>query len=1554
MSSTTILRRSAAGSAFTLVLCLAGIAAGQLEDAQSSARPQPFSGLARAPEANLFVGASTTSIPIDVPNSRHGLAPKLALTYASGGGPSPYGVGWDLPLGMIQRSGKSGALPCNDAAARAEFVLQLPGATVPCTLQSGSTRRRCLPRIEESFTQIFFLTASNTWEVWDKDGLYFVFGPTDTERIGSNVASSSEGFVSAADGTCSYTHSWALASTTNLMGDWLRIEYAKEDHTLYPARIVYGGKEARAGAAGAISEAFEIHFAWQPRPPGDRPSHALKGVLARLSKVLERIDVKHPISGPAVRAYHFAYDFDDPDPEKRRLGRQSLLTAVTMFGRSNQALARADGQPASTTFAYQQIDLGSAQFENAANHVASSYPPALPLAGFRAVVSDSVRAEVQIDLKDMNGDGFLDLVDTTGCSNQHRAIAVYFGHEGGFAEQAGPWLVPPFLQEPHNDIACRLSWVSKVWTGDYQLTDTIVTDLNGDGIPDWIDGRSLPWSVRFGYVNPGGKSGGFAAEATFWDTNGALLIEGCTFTGCTVHYAVEASDGSSASRDWAGLIDWNGDGRLDLINSKDDRVYLNTGSGFDLAGSPAGFPHRSHFRRKNRETHRLTAGLYDLNGDSLPDFVETAGGTPETWNVYFNEGGRLSASAVPWDIPPSCTTGLMAFTDGERGTIRDIVDMNGDGLLDIVDTCDAPPAQAGHPWTVYLNHGNGFRSPGVNWENGPSWIQRTADCSGSMDNACTKSMLVDFNGDGLPDYLHHREGDPIFWIILNRAGAWQPGCLNGNSVRECVELGNTEAPADHLIEIHNGTGAHSRLKYRPSNSWDNTDASGIPRMPLVLWTVTRIERNSGLAGVAPGAAELSTDILYGFGKFDAPSRELRGFGSVMTIDGGGTRRSTTFFQDEARKGRIREAAIYHPGPFEIAPDDTPIEVRTELWRCVDPATQANASCPDSLEPAQRRWVRLAETHRFDYGLNGANPLLRHSWQSNLSWDSYGNVTLAQANGSATQPVETRVEYIHVDRAANGGPFLTSKPKHVTARWNSQTLEERWLFYDAQAYGSASLGNVTRVETLRAPVAPGVNLQSCSQSAAEKCASTTTAYDDFGNPWKITDANGNTSYMYYDALQQYPARLVDAVGHETRLAHDPACGKLTAKSVLDGSLAGGDPARYLYDDFCRLQFSYLPGHSAFLPHRAIFYYLGSPASPGSEALATEIRTYEPTSTSAAIANEVHALFDGFGRPVQTIRTASVDGARVNLVDATTTYDVQGNLASVRSPFVQTQLTYGAGDIVRFVPPAPGELTTVEHDALGRVTRTRYPDGSETEVDRSNQGVTVATDACFHAANCPGGKTVEIRDVFERVIERQHWQEGSATMQAGTRYTYDGSGRLLTSVDWNGASFAAATLRKLKYDTAGNKIEYEDRDSELPWRYGYDAAGNLIYEDDPKVAQHIRYCYDSLGRVARKRVVVGADFNGDLSCDYDPASDTEYTYDDPAVPYSAGRLTKVIDPSGTSETLQFDIRGQVLTSAKGIVVGQSLEVAEFAFEPDYFGRLAALVYPDGERIEYRYDP
>ncbi len=88
----------------------------------------PFGGLVQSPEANLFSGASTLSVPILIPPGRRNVTPELRFVYSSASGDGPFGHGWSLPLGSIERSTKHGVPRCL-GGHEFDFVLNLGGAT---------------------------------------------------------------------------------------------------------------------------------------------------------------------------------------------------------------------------------------------------------------------------------------------------------------------------------------------------------------------------------------------------------------------------------------------------------------------------------------------------------------------------------------------------------------------------------------------------------------------------------------------------------------------------------------------------------------------------------------------------------------------------------------------------------------------------------------------------------------------------------------------------------------------------------------------------------------------------------------------------------------------------------------------------------------------------------------------------------------------------------------------------------------------------------------------------------------------------------------------------------------------------------------------------------------------------------------------------------------------------------------------------------------------------------------------------------------------------------
>src|SRR6188474_2260194 len=54
-------------------------------------------------QVNAITGTSSFSIPIPLSPSRHGFVPDIGLGYSSGGGNSPFGLGWQLSVPSITR-----------------------------------------------------------------------------------------------------------------------------------------------------------------------------------------------------------------------------------------------------------------------------------------------------------------------------------------------------------------------------------------------------------------------------------------------------------------------------------------------------------------------------------------------------------------------------------------------------------------------------------------------------------------------------------------------------------------------------------------------------------------------------------------------------------------------------------------------------------------------------------------------------------------------------------------------------------------------------------------------------------------------------------------------------------------------------------------------------------------------------------------------------------------------------------------------------------------------------------------------------------------------------------------------------------------------------------------------------------------------------------------------------------------------------------------------------------------------------------------------------------
>jgi hypothetical protein len=437
-----------------------------------------------------------------------------------------------------------------------------------------------------------------------------------------------------------------------------------------------------------------------------------------------------------TRRYAFMYA---PDT----LTQESLLQSVHLYDRDNQTL-----RP--TTFNYYpapQTLQGTTQNFTTAR---ANWP-------LRLNVSDGT---AQSDLLDITGDGRPDWVECAPPSPPNASLCVHPNLGNGQFGAPQTWTATGTTQAP---VQCAFH---------HQFHELL--DINGDGRPDWVKVSGItaprvflntgsgftgpvPWSfpalcddppsepcVDSYEVNPAERGG-------IRDLNGDGLPD-------FIDPDCDCQDASGNAMYCPGSEGFC-------------RVFFNTGSGFDTTGTLWSWPlidgepgKTSEF---NANSGTTTNTLADMTGDGLPDLVLSE---PEVfftgWEVYVNTGSGFAVDPLPWttasgsapalEIEQACGDNIPPYgwpnPIGLEGALRD---MNGDGLPDYVDAntnCPVIQGQEGSvqvgPWNVWINNGSGFNPP-VPWAGTDGlYVQRWGKVG---DSRVVAGDILDFNGDGVAD-----------------------------------------------------------------------------------------------------------------------------------------------------------------------------------------------------------------------------------------------------------------------------------------------------------------------------------------------------------------------------------------------------------------------------------------------------------------------------------------------------------------------------------------------------------------------------------------------------------------------------------------------------------------------------------------------------------------------------------------------------------------------------------------------------------------------------------
>jgi YD repeat-containing protein len=183
-------------------------------------------------------GAATLEVPLPISPGR-GIAPALALTYASTSGNSPFGMGWSLSPPKFVRRTATGVPPYgeDDEILAPSGAVLVPARRADGTVDVDTVDRygdlplevayevmRYLPEVEGAFDRIEYWrppTGAGFWLVHGADGQLYLFGKRAAARIADSDPMASGARVAE----------WLLEETVTPTGEHVLYEYRSEDGT---------------------------------------------------------------------------------------------------------------------------------------------------------------------------------------------------------------------------------------------------------------------------------------------------------------------------------------------------------------------------------------------------------------------------------------------------------------------------------------------------------------------------------------------------------------------------------------------------------------------------------------------------------------------------------------------------------------------------------------------------------------------------------------------------------------------------------------------------------------------------------------------------------------------------------------------------------------------------------------------------------------------------------------------------------------------------------------------------------------------------------------------------------------------------------------------------------------------------------------------------------------------------------------------------------------------------------------------------------------------------
>jgi RHS repeat-associated protein len=829
---------------------------------------------------NPVTGTASLAVPIYTSPGRSGFGPQLTLSYDSGAGNGPFGLGWSFSVPAITRKTDKGLPRYDDAGESDVFILSGAEDLVPefenddagnWLLKDGRNVvyekprtiggvtyliRRYRPRVEGLFARIERWTnvATNEihWRSITRDNVTTLYGKDNNSRV-FDPAELDPPDVNSADQTHANPtriYSWLICQSYDDKGNATIYEYQKEDSqrifedqqgqpvasvheqnrndatrsaNRYLKRIKYGNRTPNRDAA-----------TWQVTDPTQLPKDTWM-----FQVVFDYGEGHYLEDAPDAKGWVFAQALIDPPAGSHWPARQDpfstyragfevrtyrLCRRVLMFHHFPNELGVQDYLVKSTEFAYRESPVASfivgvTQSGYQRRPDGSYLKSSLPPIEF-----EYTQAFVQSEVREVDAESLANLPASVDGTGYQWLDLDGEGLHGVLAERNDGWY--------------------------YKRNLSPLTFA--------VQGVKPAVSARFDAVSEVNRLPGFAETQTlrhqFLDLAGDGQLDCVVLEKPVAGFFERTKDENwDAFRplpsmpvvDWSEpnlrFVDLDGDGHTDILITEDEVLTWHRSLAQD------GFEPAVRISKPRDEEEGPAVAfadstqsifLADLSGDGLTDIVRIRNGEVCYWpNLGYGHFGRkVNMDHAPWFEAPD---------QFDQRRIR-LVDLDGSGTTDI----------------IYLAH-DGVRL--YFNQSGNAWSEPQTVAAFPPVDDLTSVQALDLLGNGTAC---------LVWTSS------LPGAAR-RSMRY-IDLMGGEKP--HLLVCsRNNLGAETRVFYSPSTKFYLADRQAgrpwITRLPFPVHVVERVEAYDWIS-----RNRFVTRYAYHHGYYDGVEREFRGFGMVEQHD----------------------------------------------------------------------------------------------------------------------------------------------------------------------------------------------------------------------------------------------------------------------------------------------------------------------------------------------------------------------------------------------------------------------------------------------------------------------------------------------------------------------------------------------------------------------------------------------------------------------------------------------------------------------------------------------